>query len=60
MKKIIDYTIIRGGALNELENKVFSLLKEGWQPLEGIVYIEMGYDISYFCQTMVRYEEDKV
>jgi hypothetical protein len=63
MKKIIDYTIIRGGILSELEDRVFSLLKEGWQPLGGIEYIEMGYgenSVSYFCQAMVRYEEDKV
>jgi hypothetical protein len=63
MKKIIDYAIIRGGILSELEDRVFPLLKEGWQPLGGIVYIEMGYgenSVSYFCQTMGRYEEDKV
>ena len=63
MKKIIDYTIIRGGILSELEDRVFSLLKEGWQPLGGIEYIKMGYgenSVSYFCQAMVRYEEDKL
>ncbi len=59
MRKIIDYAVFTNPNLGEFEDMVKGYIEEGWYPLGGITFVSMGsgeYGISYFCQTMVRYE----
>jgi Domain of unknown function (DUF1737) len=57
MSTIIDYKVItsRTGPIplhERLETKVAVALKEGWQPLGGVVIHP-----DFWAQTMVRYEK---
>lgn len=55
MQKIIDYTVIRAGAANELAGLVVTGIAGGWQPIGGVS--TGGIDRSTHLQAMVKYEE---
>jgi hypothetical protein len=58
---IMEYKIVSGNgwtpdtAVNELEKKVISLLKEGWEPIGGLVIASFNEN-AY--QTLIRRSSD--
>lgn len=57
MKKVITYGVSTSeGDINILVRDVNDHMKEGYQPLGGIVLTTCG-DVVVFAQAMVKYEE---
>lgn len=54
MSKIIGYKNLTSWDFEHLERDVIYKIKEGWQPIGGIVYLSNS---DWFAQTMVKYEE---
>jgi hypothetical protein len=52
MKRIVDYTIIVGGDIENVEAKVKGKMDDGWQPLGGP--FQGGKDMF---QALVKYED---
>ena len=51
-----EYTIERGGTLDDLARIVRKMMKNGWQPIGGIC-VDIHEDSERFIQSMVRLKE---
>lgn len=57
MRKIVDYKVIEGCGLGDLNDTVSIAVHEGWQPLGAAFQSDKMGDKIYYAQTMVKYEE---
>ena len=54
MKRIVDYTIIVGEDIPNMEEQVKDRMAEGWQPFGGP--FQGGKDMDWLMQALVKYE----
>ena len=50
----MEYKIVEGSWVHDLEKKVERLIKEGWVPKGGVAITKDEYDSDTFYQAMIK------
>jgi len=53
LQTMSEYTVLLSISIQDLIEEVNSFIKEGWQPLGGIV-VDSGKQCDMFLQTMIK------